>query len=351
MSTARAANETTDEDDAHLGAALCRAAGRALPTALLRLAGGRNNRVVRLDLADGSRAVLKRYHHDPRDPRDRLAAEWAFLEYAADRGIDCVPTPLARDASVHAALYTFADGRKLAAGEIGDSHVAQALAFVRRLNSAPREPLKLAPGSEACFSLTDHIATVDRRVARLDALDPGAPLAGEAMSFVTERLRPVWQIVKANIERGARKANFEFDATLPAQEMCVSPSDFGFHNALVKSDGRATFIDFEYGGRDDPAKLVCDFFCQPELPVPIAQFDGFAAGVADALGLGSEHFGRMQLLLDAYRIKWICIMLNEFLALDAARRAFADQGARGVRCREQLDKVSAALAAVSIRLN
>ena len=48
----------------------------------------------------------------------------------------------------------------------------------------------------------------------------------------------------------------------------------------------------------------------------------------------------MRLLLDAYRIKWICIMLNEFLPLDAARRAFADQGARAIRCREQLDKAA-----------
>ena len=110
-----------------------------------------------------------------------------------------------------------------------------------------------------------------------------------------------------------------------------------------------TFIDFEYAGRDDPAKLVCDFFCQPEVPVPLAHFDTFASGVAAALDLDARHIARMRLLLDAYRIKWTCIMLNDFLPLDAARRAFADQGAREKRCREQLDKVTAALAAIATR--
>jgi len=51
---------------------------------------------------------------------------------------------------------------------------------------------------------------------------------------------------------------------LPADETCLSPSDFGFHNALVDPSGALSFLDFEYAGRDDPAKPVSDFFCQPK---------------------------------------------------------------------------------------
>ena len=38
-----------------------------------------------------------------------------------------------------------------------------------------------------------------------------------------------------------------------------SPSDFGFHNALLKDNGKLCFLDFEYFGRDDPVKLMADF--------------------------------------------------------------------------------------------
>ena len=43
----------------------------------------------------------------------------------------------------------------------------------------------------------------------------------------------------------------------------MSPSDFGFHN-VIKKDDFLYFIDFEYAGLDDPVKLICDFYCQPD---------------------------------------------------------------------------------------
>ena len=43
----------------------------------------------------------------------------------------------------------------------------------------------------------------------------------------------------------------------------LSPSDFGFHNALLEADGRLTFVDFEYFGWDDPVKIVADVMLHP----------------------------------------------------------------------------------------
>ena len=63
--------------------------------------------------------------------------------------------------------------------------------------------------------------------------------------------------------------DWHWSSALSPDDCCLSPSDFGFHNALVDDDGQVTFLDFEYAGRDDPAKLVSDFFCQPEIPVPL----------------------------------------------------------------------------------
>ena len=57
----------------------------------------------------------------------------------------------------------------------------------------------------------------------------------------------------------------------------MSPSDFGFHNALATPGGRLVFIDFEYAGWDDPAKLANDFFCQPAVPVDARFYDDFVA--------------------------------------------------------------------------
>lgn len=324
-----------------IAARLASTAGRGQPVRLAQLAGGKNNRVFRVDFSDGGRAVLKSYFSDPRDTRDRLAAEWNFLQHAVKRGVDVTPKPLASDPEARAALYSFVEGRKLVPGEICAREVDQALAFVLVINAAPRETDGLFAGSEACFSLKQHLETVERRVGRLSRLDETAPLRAEAEAFVRHRLAPTWTKVRCSIEAGAERSGIGFAEALGPQAVCVSPSDFGFHNALVDGQGRLTFLDFEYAGRDDPAKLVSDFFCQPEIPVPLAHYGHFLDGLAQGLGLRIEDMDRCRLLLDAYRIKWACIILNDFLPVGATRRAFANQGAWEERCRHQLVRAAA----------
>jgi hypothetical protein len=324
-------------------AELAREAGQARPVALAPLAGGKNNRVYRLDLEDGARLALKAYFADPRDPRDRLGAEWAFLRHAWARGVRDVPEPLARDEAARLGLYGFLPGRKLQPGEVTAAHVAAAADFVVAVNGEPRDPEALQPGSEACFALGEHLATVERRVARLGALDPDAPLRAEAERFVQGRLAPAWRGTRERVESAAAARGLALDAPLPARRAIASPSDFGFHNALVDGE-RVGFLDFEYAGRDDPAKLASDLFCCPEVPVPAEHHAAFVERLAAGLGLGAEDVWRCRLLLDAYRVKWACIVLNDFLPVGAARRAFADGPAREARAAAQLGKAEAIIA-------
>ncbi len=115
----------------------------------------------------------------------------------------------------------------------------------------------------------------------------------------------------------------ESSAALPSAHRCLSPSDFGFHNALLTPDGTLRFLDFEYAGWDDPAKLVCDFFCQPRVPVGLEFWSRMVGALGEGLGMGDSLEARAALLLPAYRLKWCCILLNEFLPTALARRAFA----------------------------
>lgn len=330
-----------------IAARLASAAGRGSVVGLTRLAGGRNNRVYRLDIAAGESLVLKRYFSDPRDPRDRLAAEWGFLQYAWSRGVRAVPQPLASDPVSLSGLYTFVPGRKLGVSELGAAQVDAAIDFVLAVNAPPRQPLALAPGSEACFSIAEHLETVERRVARLADLDSGVPHADNAQHFVAEVLLPAWKATRARIAEAATRAGLSLDRVLAPEACCISPSDFGFHNALVDRDGTVGFLDFEYAGRDDPAKLVSDFFCQPEIPVPLGYHAHFVSRLADGLGLDEAGRTRCRFLLDAYRIKWTCIVLNDFLPLGAARRAFADAGQWAARCATQLAKAKANVAGMA----
>ena len=60
---------------------------------------------------------------------------------------------------------------------------------------------------------------------------------------------------------------------------------------LAASDKKLRFLDFEYAGWDDPAKLIGDFFCQPAIPAPHSEFERFVVLRQEA-GVSTEQFGR-----------------------------------------------------------
>ncbi len=229
---------------------------------------------------------------------------------------------------------------------MGADAVDQAVAFFAGLNRHKLDTAarQLPSGSEACFALSQHLACVERRMTRLQQLDDASPLGREADAWIQGKLDPAWQRVREGVVRQAAACGLAIDAPIADRDRCLSPSDFGFHNAILADDGRLRFVDFEYAGWDDPAKTVCDFLCQPKLPVPEAHAARFTQGVVSGLSDAAAHYQRISLLLDVYRLKWCCIMLNEFLPVAGQRRNFArDAGSQEERKRTQLEKADRAL--------
>ncbi|MGO9110281.1 MAG: aminoglycoside phosphotransferase family protein [Thermoguttaceae bacterium] len=330
-------------------AALLAQAGLPREFRLTNLRGGGNNRVYRIDCA-GSSLLLKAYFHHADDPRDRLAAEFSFSRFAWDHRIRCLPQPLARDDRNHLGLYEFIRGRALEAAEIGPDAVDQAAAFFRALNQHKLDPAAqdLPLASEACFTLAEHLACVQRRIVRLVQLDDSSAIGREASAWIRDKLYPAWQRVVDSVLRLANTCGLAVNEPIPAADRCLSPSDFGFHTAIWAEDGRLRFIDFEYAGWDDPAKTFCDFFCQPEKSVPTEHLAGPVGSFTMTLIFGLSdvkmHAQRIVWLLDVYRLKWCCIMMNEFLPVAGQRRNFAqDAGGQEQRKRMQLEKAVRAL--------
>jgi hypothetical protein len=308
---------------------------------------GGNNLVFEIALPE-RRLIAKQYYRSEHDLRDRLGAEWSFLAYARELGLDSVPAPIARDAGRGLALYEFVDGRKLGAGELNAAHVLAAASFFRELNGENRFDLaaSLPDASEACFSVARHIETVEGRVRRLGMIEAKDDLTSAAVKLA-DRLAVRWRDIRVHIANAAGFLPCGLEGEIPSRQRCVSPSDFGFHNALLKPDGNICFIDFEYSGWDDPAKMAADFFCQPQVPIDMNRFEDFIDRAMAFSPDDSELKARSRLLLPALRVKWLCIMLNDFLPDAARRRRFANPEADAdVRKRTQLDMSARALEAL-----
>lgn len=317
---------------------------------LTQLNGGANNRVFRVDTGAGS-YLLKSYFRHVEDPRDRLTTEYSFMRFAWDNGIRCIPEPIACSNDDGIALYDFIQGEKPEPSHITEREVSQAVDFYKDLNHLKQEKgaKNLPIGSEACFSVSEHLQCVSKRVARLRTVKDSSEVNGQAVRFIARDLSDAWETTADAIAVAAQTIGVSPDQEIVADDRCLSPSDFGFHNALVASDGNLRFIDFEYAGWDDPAKMVCDFFCQPAIPLPPRYRDLFIERATSGLPDPGLLRRRIALLLPAYMIKWCCILLNDFLPIGRKRRDFAIEGAGEMHKERQLQKARLMLAALHSR--
>lgn len=312
------------------------------------LSGGANNQVYVV----GKDKVAKRYFYDQTDGRDRFKVERAFYHYCDASSLDGYPRPLGWCADQRIGLFAFVKGTQPQA--VQQRHVDGALSFAINLNTSRCTPegKALPLASEACFSLSAHIQTVASRIEQMRTWPADSPLENSFHSFVSTGLVPRLQQTVKQISESYNTS--EIGAELREEERCISPSDFGFHNCIEAHDGTFSFFDFEYAGWDDPAKLVCDFFCQPRVPVHASFFTPFATRLATGLRLVSTEafIKRCKALLPLYRLKWCAIVLNEFAPVGSRRRCFSLGEAQNPdRMRMQLGRAQNMLESLPLTTN
>jgi len=305
---------------------------------LERLSGGRNNQVFKM-MVDDQRFLLKSYFVHEGDLRDRLGNEFSFLRFAWDKGIRCIPQPFAADKKQHVALYEFVEGKRLKESDISEDFIRQAIRFVLELNKYRQtdEATNLPFASEACFSIGEHINCVERRLSRLCEIESNDLVRNDAHDFIQGKLIPCWLTMKKNIFVELGNSANAINEVIDNNERCLSPSDFGFHNALLEKTGSLRFVDFEYAGWDDPVKLICDFICQPELPVSETYGLQLMEEVIVSFDQPEPIKQRAERLIPVHRFKWCCILLNEFRAEDRQRRDYAGLDSENL-LEQQLDK-------------
>lgn len=284
--------------------------------------GSGNNRVFEVQ-APPRQGFLKVYFRDPSDQRDRLNAEFSFARFAWHHNLHWTAEPLAKDDEAGIALYEFIRGRPVTM--ILSPYVDQILKFFTDLNRyrSGLDAARLPAASEACFSVQGHLDLVSQRVSRLVLAPVTNDLEREMKTFVNSQLLPYWNSVLKVILARAKERAFDLTQELPEKDRCLSPSDFGFHNALLLKDGSLRFIDLEYAGWDDPAKVMGDLFCQPRVPIPENYYELAAKSISELFTQPDWHRWRFRLLRSVYQVKWCCIMLNEFLPVGGRRRQFS----------------------------
>lgn len=304
-----------------LGHANVLLARSGLPSALSieLMSGGGNNQLFRL-MAENEQYVLKRYYHSDDDPRDRFGHEVSFLEYAKQAAPGWVPDLIACDKTHRLSIMSFEPGER--PQSVSPALVKAAASFIRQLNDQDI-PKQLPVAADASFTVQEHGMRVFNRINQLAAL----PAYREHLRFkgLVANLSYEFKRWQKTFHQGLIEGIIN-DEELLSSHRVISPSDFGFHNALLHGN-RIIFVDFEYAGIDDPLKLIADFFSQVAQPVPLAFLGAFLGELVLSKDVKRRIDQHLTHFLQLTRIKWCCIQLRSFASEGQRRLTFSQNNA------------------------
>jgi thiamine kinase-like enzyme len=277
---------------------------------------GKNNRTY-LAYTHKKKYLAKFYFSSPKDQRNRLSNEYSFLKYVKEMGIVNVPRPIIKSDLYNLGIYEFIEGRAFSSSDINEASILAAANFFSSINNSNniKKAKQLNYAADAFLDLNIYINQIDERIFTLESLISKQAQSSQANVFMRD-LFHVWSKLKINLKGHTSLINDN-------NTLCVSPSDFGFHNTLIKND-QLFFVDFEYAGRDDPAKALADFFIQPEINVPTDYMNLFADKALDFFEDKEVIIKRAKLLYPLFQVKWCCIIMNEFMPEIAKRRLFSN---------------------------
>lgn len=289
-----------------------------------RIRRGRNSRVVVISCENSQKYVIKFYFSHKLDKRDRMGVEFSSLRFLWKNGIRCIPHPIAFERDYQFAIYSYIEGRRISSKDITKVDISYAVDFLKCLDKLKllAESEYFLPASEACFSVKEIIESIEKRYNLLLGTKNETREYRALHLFLEKEFNDLFnEVVRWCIET-LSDAKIHYSFRLPKERQTLSPSDFGFHNALKDDDNKIIFLDFEYFGWDDPAKMISDFLLHPNMNLKKEFKMQF---VEDMLAYFSEDSTlkiRLKVVFPLFGLKWSLILLNEFLPEIFLRRNF-----------------------------
>jgi len=310
------------------------------------LGQGRNSRVHRVQ-SGGEEVVIKEYYREGHEHSPRQEREYRALSFLWGAGIRSIPEPIGNDFERGILVMSLLPGIPALQSVLCVDDAMTATAFLGELRGLSAHPraAELDDASDAAFSLGDLLRILEARVEALENL-PSAE--SDAHAAAAELVAGPLVVSFRNAAAAARKRVHA--EPIPREARTLSPSDFGFHNAVRTPEGGLCFVDFEHFGWDDPAKTIADFVLHPGMDSSRELRKAFTEDLLQRFSSSDGALGERTLSLGPlYAVKWATILLNEFLPRSAARRSFAASDTTGDKARlfRQIDKARQMLAYAS----
>lgn len=270
-----------------------------------------NNLLFELNLENDKRFLLKKYSKIHMDDWDRGRTEFKALSHLWKKGFKDIPEPIKFDKEEDIGIYSFEEGKVLKSEEIKEKDMDHVTDFLAKLHNLKKEDKEIfGPASSACLCLQDYLEVIDKRLERIIDFKAEDEAGKKARDFLDEKVIPKIKEIKQEFLKKIREKNLDLKEQLNIDEQVLTPADFGFHNILV-NDKEYKFIDFEYFGRDDPARQILDFIHHAKSSKISKELkDYFLELYKKKRDLSEEFEERLRILGPLIAITWVLIPLN-----------------------------------------
>ncbi len=147
----------------------------------------------------------------------------------------------------------------------------------------------------------------------------------------------------------AHLSHVEINQPLNLHQLRLSPSDFGVHNMLWKTDGSTIFLDFEYCGLDDPMRVVSEFVMHDQnyaISDTLKRY--FLDQYKSKVNLPKSEFERINILTKLFFIEWISFFLNSITSKGFEQMQFSNSNfnldkhidAQIIKIKHRIDDIS-----------
>ena len=264
------------------------------------ISGRGNSKVLFCETITKKKISIKIYPND--NKHNRIKSEYDGLSEIYKKNKNVIK-PVWKNRKANICAYQWIDGEKII--NPNSSDIKLALKFASHLYKRKNEKYfkNFPKASSSCISgyeIEKQIQFRFNQLLEVNNIDLKYFLNN---SFLTTS--------KFLIKRAKLMLNEEhYFEKLKKNDLTLSPSDFGFHNAIKQKNDNLIFLDFEYFGWDDPLKLISDFFFHPGNNLSDYNKKIWLKNSVKIYDV--KVIKRLPALLPLYGLCWSLILLNEF---------------------------------------
>ena len=263
---------------------------------------GINSKVYKIE-SKFKKYALKIYPKVLNDGHDRLNTEINALNIL--EGFQNTTELIGYDKKKNIAIFDWIEGKYIL--KINKKVLQESINFINNLSNINKNKIvNLSNAKESCLRVADLILQIESRLELITKTKNK-----KVFNFIKNIFLKTYHNSVNYAEKHLSVSSF--NEALEEKYQILSPSDFGFHNAILKKNNKVFFMDFEYFGWDDPAKLINDFIWHPGMKMTDKQKKYWAINTLSIFKTDKKLSLRVKATWPLYGLRWILIILKDVL--------------------------------------